>query len=138
MQFIDRINSLLAVGREVGMAVLVYGIVPFAPNAGLITWVNGAETLQKLVDDFGAFQGLLPVVETSISWPESGSYSTDSLPSNASIFSRTWRAKESSTSMSKIHSRSQSREPSSLRDVPFIMARRAVNSFHGSLAEGFF
>lgn len=55
MQFFNLMNSLLKNNRttaDLGVSILDYAIVPFAPNAGLITWVTGADTFQQLVTDY--------------------------------------------------------------------------------------
>ncbi|OHS95740.1 PIKK family atypical protein kinase [Tritrichomonas foetus] len=55
MQFFKLINSLLATNRntnEMGTSIILYAVVPFAPNAGLISWVTGSDTLQLLVSEY--------------------------------------------------------------------------------------
>lgn len=53
MQFFKLINSLVLANRSTsGTAIVMYAVVPFAPNAGLISWVTGADTLQQLVTDY--------------------------------------------------------------------------------------
>ncbi|EAY04287.1 PIKK family atypical protein kinase [Trichomonas vaginalis G3] len=55
MQFFNLINSLLKSNRvtsKQGMSIAMYAVVPFAPNAGLISWVTGADTMQQLISDY--------------------------------------------------------------------------------------
>jgi len=55
MQFFSLINSLLKINRYTnssGVCLSIYAIIPFAPNAGLISWVTGADTMQQLVAEF--------------------------------------------------------------------------------------
>ncbi|OHT11231.1 PIKK family atypical protein kinase [Tritrichomonas foetus] len=55
MQFFNLINSLLMTNKltsDLGLYISKYAIVPFAPNAGLISWVTGADTLHQLVMEY--------------------------------------------------------------------------------------
>lgn len=61
MQFFNLINSLLSsnkVTAELGVSISKYAIIPFAPNAGLISWVTGADTLHQLVMDYRRNNGI--------------------------------------------------------------------------------
>ncbi|OHT15233.1 hypothetical protein TRFO_14257 [Tritrichomonas foetus] len=52
MQFFTLINSLLnrtRNTRELGAQIVKYAIIPLSPNAGLITWVTGADTLHQMI-----------------------------------------------------------------------------------------
>ncbi|KAH0787594.1 PIKK family atypical protein kinase [Histomonas meleagridis] len=55
MQFFTLINSLLKHNRTTkevnGMQITKYAIIPLAPNAGLITWVTGADTLHQMINE---------------------------------------------------------------------------------------
>ncbi|OHS98309.1 PIKK family atypical protein kinase [Tritrichomonas foetus] len=69
MQFFNLINALLKNNRntaDLGVSILDYSIVPFAPNAGLITWVTGADTFQQLVTDYRTHQDVRPNLELDI------------------------------------------------------------------------
>jgi phosphatidylinositol kinase/protein kinase (PI-3 family) len=69
MQFFDLINSLLLANRStcnLNVSILKYAIIPFAPDAGLITWVTGADTFQQLVTDFRARRDVRQSVELEI------------------------------------------------------------------------
>jgi phosphatidylinositol kinase/protein kinase (PI-3 family) len=48
------------------VSILKYAIIPFAPNAGLITWVTGADTFQQRVSDFRARRDVRPAIELEI------------------------------------------------------------------------
>ncbi|OHT06128.1 PIKK family atypical protein kinase [Tritrichomonas foetus] len=70
MQFFNLINSLLMTNRntlDLDVSILKYAIVPFAPNAGLITWVTGADTFQQLVVDYRTHREVRQSVELEIS-----------------------------------------------------------------------
>jgi hypothetical protein len=59
MQFFNLINSLMAASRstrEAGAEIVKYSIIPLAPNAGLITWVTGADTLHHMICEHRSFQ----------------------------------------------------------------------------------
>jgi phosphatidylinositol kinase/protein kinase (PI-3 family) len=61
MQFFGLINSLLTSDKltaELKIHILKYAIIPFAPNAGLISWVTGADTLHQLVMDYRKLNGI--------------------------------------------------------------------------------
>jgi phosphatidylinositol kinase/protein kinase (PI-3 family) len=61
MQFFGLINSLLASPKltaSLGLQITKYAIVPFAPNAGLIAWVTGADTVHQLVMDYRKANGI--------------------------------------------------------------------------------
>jgi phosphatidylinositol kinase/protein kinase (PI-3 family) len=52
MQFFNLINSLMQASRptrEAGAQIVKYSIIPLAPNAGLIAWVTGADTLHQMI-----------------------------------------------------------------------------------------
>ena len=69
MQFFNLINALLKNNRntsDLGVSILDYAIVPLAPNAGLITWVTGADTFQQLVTDYRNFHGIRQNIELDI------------------------------------------------------------------------
>jgi hypothetical protein len=69
MQLFDLINSLLRANRstcDLNMSIVKYSIIPFAPNAGLIAWVTGADTFQQLVTDFRARREISPSIELEI------------------------------------------------------------------------
>ena len=53
MQFFDLINSLVKKAKPTRRLITIinYPITPLAPIAGLISWVNGADTLHQLVTD---------------------------------------------------------------------------------------
>ena len=55
MQFFKLINSLLKSNRvtcDRTVSIVQYAVTPFALDAGLISWVTGADTFQQLVTDF--------------------------------------------------------------------------------------
>ena len=55
MQFFNLINSLLLSNKltsEMNVLISKYAIIPFAPNAGLISWVTGADTMHQLVMEY--------------------------------------------------------------------------------------
>lgn len=55
MQFFKLINSLLKSNRVASdrtVSIVQYAVTPFALDAGLISWVTGADTFQQLVSDF--------------------------------------------------------------------------------------
>jgi phosphatidylinositol kinase/protein kinase (PI-3 family) len=69
MQLFELINSLLLANRstcDLNVSILKYAIIPFAPNAGLITWVTGADTFQQLVNDFRSRREIRPSIELEI------------------------------------------------------------------------
>ncbi|KAH0793920.1 PIKK family atypical protein kinase [Histomonas meleagridis] len=75
MQFFYLINSLLKTNRytvELGTLIEQYAIVPFAPNAGLISWVTGADTLQALISEHRVQRGTHPQVESEILFQQCG------------------------------------------------------------------
>jgi phosphatidylinositol kinase/protein kinase (PI-3 family) len=52
MQFFTLINLLMnqmRTTRELGARIVEYAIIPLSPNAGLITWVTGADTLHQMI-----------------------------------------------------------------------------------------
>lgn len=70
MQFFNLINSLLITNRntaDLEVSILKYAIVPFAPNAGLISWVTGADTFQQLVIDYRSHREIRQSIELEIS-----------------------------------------------------------------------
>ncbi|KAH0788589.1 PIKK family atypical protein kinase [Histomonas meleagridis] len=70
MQFFTLINSLLQKSRfnvEQTLSIEQYSIIPFAPNAGLISWVNGADTFQELVIDFRTHRNIPRTIERDLS-----------------------------------------------------------------------
>lgn len=55
MQIFSLANSLIKVNRSTRMnniSITMYSVVPFAPNTGLISWVNGADTISQIVSDY--------------------------------------------------------------------------------------
>lgn len=69
MQFFNLINSLIMTNRntlDLDVSILKYAIVPFAPNAGLITWVTGADTFQQLVIDYRHHRDIRQSMELEI------------------------------------------------------------------------
>ena len=69
MQFFNLINNLVKTNRntaDLGVSILDYAIVPFAPNAGLITWVTGADTFQQLVTDYRVYREIRQNIELEI------------------------------------------------------------------------
>ena len=68
-QLFNLINSRLKSNRNTAaleVSILKYPIVPFAPNAGLITWVTGADTFQQLVSDFRSHREIRQSIELEI------------------------------------------------------------------------
>ncbi|EAY06542.1 PIKK family atypical protein kinase [Trichomonas vaginalis G3] len=60
IQFFMLINSMLRSSRatsDLGVSIVEYSIVPFAPNAGFISWVTGADTFQQLVSEYRQNRG---------------------------------------------------------------------------------
>ena len=54
MQFFTLINSVMnriRTTRELGAQIVKYAIIPLSPNAGLITWVTGADTLHQMISE---------------------------------------------------------------------------------------
>lgn len=54
MQFFNLINSLIKtnkVANKLRVSISKYAIIPISPNAGLISWVTGANTMHQLVMD---------------------------------------------------------------------------------------
>lgn len=75
MQFFNLINSLLKNNRntaDLKVEIIDYPIIPFAPNAGLITWVTGADTFQQLVNDYRSYKDLPFHIELDIAQDNSG------------------------------------------------------------------
>ncbi|KAH0792833.1 PIKK family atypical protein kinase [Histomonas meleagridis] len=69
MQSFDLINSLLKTNRntvDLNVTILKYAIVPFAPNAGLISWVTGADTFQQLVYEYRNNRDIRQSIELDI------------------------------------------------------------------------
>jgi FKBP12-rapamycin complex-associated protein len=69
MQFFNLINSLLKSNRvtsKLGMSIAMYPVIPFAPNAGLISWVVGADTMHQLVSDYRQMRDISGALETEI------------------------------------------------------------------------
>ncbi|OHT09053.1 PIKK family atypical protein kinase [Tritrichomonas foetus] len=69
MQLFTLINSLLMKNRitpDQTVSIVQYAIVPFAPNAGLISWVTGADTFQQLVNDFRAHRDIKKSLENDM------------------------------------------------------------------------
>lgn len=75
MQFFSLVNSLLKTNRvsNDGCFIVEYPIVPLAPNAGLISWVTGADTFQQLVNDFRAHKDMRKSIEQEIINKQCGS-----------------------------------------------------------------
>ena len=69
MQFFGLINVLLTSNKltsALHVTISKYAIIPFAPNAGLISWVTGADTLHQLVTDFRKANGIPTWVENEM------------------------------------------------------------------------
>ncbi|KAH0792269.1 PIKK family atypical protein kinase [Histomonas meleagridis] len=69
MQFFGLINSLLSSNKATsGLRINIskYPIIPFAPNAGLISWVTGADTLHQLVMDYRKTNGISSWLENDL------------------------------------------------------------------------
>lgn len=69
MQFFKLINSLLSANRntnELGSSISQYAVVPFAPNAGLISWITGSDTLQVLVSEYRSHRHIRKNIEMDI------------------------------------------------------------------------
>ena len=69
MQFFGLINTLLNHNvsiRDVGAQIVRYAIIPLAPNAGLITWVTGADTLHQLISEQRFLQCVSQSIELDI------------------------------------------------------------------------
>lgn len=55
MQFFNLVNSLIMTDKQtsnLNITISKYSIIPFSPNAGLISWVTGTDTLHQLVIDY--------------------------------------------------------------------------------------
>ena len=66
MQFFSLVNDLLAVDTDSfkrRLHMQRYSVVPLAPNAGLIGWVQGADTLHGLIRDFRESRKVLLDIE---------------------------------------------------------------------------
>ncbi|OHS99482.1 PIKK family atypical protein kinase [Tritrichomonas foetus] len=66
MQFFNLINSLLTtdkVTKRLRVTISKYAIIPIAPNAGLISWVTGADTMHQLVMDYRKANSITPWAE---------------------------------------------------------------------------
>jgi len=69
MMFFQLVNSLIKTNRltsKLGVSLIQYAIIPFAPNAGLISWVTGADTFQQLVSDYRNQRDIPQLVENEI------------------------------------------------------------------------
>ncbi|KAH0795795.1 PIKK family atypical protein kinase [Histomonas meleagridis] len=69
MQFFNLINTLLnhnRTTREMNMQITKYAIIPLAPNAGLITWVTGADTLHQMINEHRALHQRSQSIELEI------------------------------------------------------------------------
>lgn len=69
MQFFSLLNSLIRTNRltsDFGVTIEQYAIIPFAPDAGLVTWVTGADTLLQVVYDFRNERGISPTLEQEV------------------------------------------------------------------------
>ncbi|EAY22804.1 PIKK family atypical protein kinase [Trichomonas vaginalis G3] len=69
MQFFDLINSLVKsnkVTQKTGITIINYSITPLAVNAGLISWVTGADTMHQLVTDYRKMQNIPVNAENDI------------------------------------------------------------------------
>jgi hypothetical protein len=51
MQFFSLANSILSDHIDQGVAIVRYAVVPLAQNAGIIAWVDGADTFHQMVCD---------------------------------------------------------------------------------------
>lgn len=69
MQFFTLINSIMnriRTTREQGAQIVKYAIIPLSPNAGLITWVTGADTLHQMISEHRLLHNTLQNIEFSI------------------------------------------------------------------------
>lgn len=69
MQFFVLINSLLPSNKltqKMNISILNYTITPLAVNAGLISWVLGADTMHQLINDHRKATGISPSAENEI------------------------------------------------------------------------
>ena len=69
MQFFSLLNMLLKTNRltsGLGVTIEQYNIVPFAPDAGLVSWVTGADTLLQLVYDFRNERNISCTIEQDV------------------------------------------------------------------------
>jgi len=69
MQYFSLLNGIIKNNRltkNLGINIAQYAIIPFAPNAGLVSWVTGADTLQQLVVEFRKIRSIPPVLEQDI------------------------------------------------------------------------
>ena len=97
MQFFELINNLLACDRLtswLGISIVSYAVVPLAPDAGIIGWVEGADTLHHLVTGLRSQLGVPQLFELSL-MQETVGKTTETLTSlqrkelNEFIFSKT-------------------------------------------------
>ena len=66
MQFFELINNLLAGDRLtswLGISIVSYAVVPLAPDAGIIGWVEGADTLHHLITGLRSQIGVPQMLE---------------------------------------------------------------------------
>jgi FKBP12-rapamycin complex-associated protein len=66
MQLFSLVNDLLAVDADSfrrRLHIQRYPVVPLAPNAGLLGWMQGAETLHALIRDHREKQKILADIE---------------------------------------------------------------------------
>lgn len=66
MKFFKLVNNLLSANRNtnnLGVSILLYAVVPFAPNAGLISWLTGSDAIQQVVNDYRAHRHIRKNIE---------------------------------------------------------------------------
>ena len=70
MHFFTLINSMFKAKRtnaeEIGFNIMEYSIIPFAPNAGLVSWVTGADTMHKLINEYRTVRDIRLSLENDI------------------------------------------------------------------------
>jgi FKBP12-rapamycin complex-associated protein len=49
-----------------GVTIEQYNIIPFAPDAGIVSWVTGADTLLQLVYDFRNERNISCTIEQDV------------------------------------------------------------------------
>ena len=84
MQLFGLVNTLLAnTAHETGrsnLSVHRYSVVPLSPSSGLISWVDGCDTLHALVQDYRTPRGIPLKVEQRLVAQLSPSSGYDTLP----------------------------------------------------------
>ncbi|EAX88702.1 PIKK family atypical protein kinase [Trichomonas vaginalis G3] len=69
MQLFSLVNSLIKTNRSTrahNVNISMYDVVPFAPNTGLISWVNGADTVLQIVNDFRTLKNRQNSIEKTV------------------------------------------------------------------------